>query len=312
MHYLITGASGLIGSALNQLLQKQSCDITCQSRVKHVSGPSVHWIEHDLIKDDWSGCGLPPVDVVFYLAGQTSINLARENPIFDLDSNVIGLVRLLEYFRRSGQKPFVVFASTATLLGFNKVNPIHEGMKEVPSTFYDASKYTAESYLLQYIRYGYVGGCILRLANVYGRSNSAQASDRGVIDKIFNAALSGQNIKVFGTGEYLRDYIHVDDVASAFTSAASASDRTNGKYYYLGTGQSLTLNDAFSRVAALAERVTKNLVQIEHVEFPVGAALTDSRNVIIDISKFISDTGWTSRYDFQGGIEHSYLNAHPR
>lgn len=308
MQYLITGASGLIGSTLLRHLQKQGCNVVCQSRDDHVSELNANWIRHDLICDSWFNHDLPPVDVVFYLAGQTSINRARENPLFDLDSNVVGLIRMLEYFRKTGQRPFIVFASTATLLGLNYKNPINEAMKENPSTFYDVSKYAAESYLSQYIKYGYAGGCILRLANVYGRSSAAQAVDRGVIDKIFSAALAGQNIKVYGTGEYLRDYIHVEDVATAFICAAKASKKTNGNYYYLGTGSSLTLNDAFSRVITLAAKMTKKQVKIEHIDFPVDAAPIDFRNVTIDMSNFLLATGWKPQYDFQGGIEYSYLN----
>jgi UDP-glucose 4-epimerase len=309
MQYLITGASGLIGSTLLQHLQKQDCKLVCQSRNDRASGLNINWIKHDLLNDSWFDFDLPSVDVVFYLAGQTSINRARENPLFDLDSNVLGLVRMLEYFRKTGQKPFIVFASTATLLGLNYINPISEAMKENPSTFYDVSKYAAEIYLRQYIQYGYVNGCILRLANVYGRSSAVQAGDRGVIDKIFSAALAGQNIKVFGTGEYLRDYIHVEDVATAFICAAKASKKTNGNYYYLGTGKSLTLNDAFSRVITLAEKMTKNQVKIEHIDFPADAAPTDLRNVTIDMTNFLLATGWKPQYDFQSGIEYSYLQS---
>ena len=308
MHYLITGASGLIGSTLKGALQKEACEITCQSRSDHDYDAWAAWVRHDLTNDSWFDCALKPVDVVFYLAGQTSINRARENPLFDLDSNVLGLIRMLEYFRKTRQRPFIVFASTATLLGLNDINPISEAMKENPSTFYDVSKFAAESYLRQYIKYGYVGGCILRLANVYGRSSAAQAGDRGVIDKIFSAALAGQNIKVFGTGEYLRDYIHVEDVSAAFIYAAKASKKTNGNYYYLGTGKSLTLNDAFYRVITLAEKMTKHQVKIEHIDFPADAAPTDLRNVTIDMTNFLLATGWKPQYDFQSGIEYSYLN----
>src|SRR3972149_3463042 len=98
-------------------------------------------------------------------------------------------------------------------------------------TFYDISKLAAEMYLGQYVREGWIRGCTLRLSNVYGRNKAGQQQDRGVIDKIFSRAMSGKSITIYGDGGYVRDYVFIDDVISAFVLAPEHAEQTNGRTF---------------------------------------------------------------------------------
>jgi len=306
MNILITGASGLIGSALIERLRGECNSIVCQSRSSHKEELGVKWIKHDLISDSWDCLSLPEIDVIYHLAGQTSIYSARQNPTADLSANVLALLGLLEHFRKQERAPFVVFAGTATEVGLTDQLPINESLPDRPITFYDISKLTAEMYLNQYVREGFINGCSLRLSNVFGRNQPSQQRDRGILDKIFNRAVSGQNITVYGDGSYLRDYIFIDDVISAMVLAPNHTEQTNGRTFCIGSGQGITLKDAFLKVIAAAALVTGRKVELVHVPPPDGLSLIEYRSTIIDSSEFTKATGWLPKYGLDDAIATAY------
>lgn len=306
MNILITGANGLIGRALIASMLGSGHRIICQSRRCQKVEPELEWVKHDLVDDSWDDLGLPEIDIVYHLAAQTSTYAARQDPIADLSVNVIGLLKLLEFIRAREMSTFVVLAGTATEVGLSDLLPINERTPDDPITFYDIGKLTAERYLKQYVREGFVKGCSLRLCNVYGRCQAGQRKDRGVLDKIYQQAISGQDITVYGDGNYLRDYIFIDDVVSALIAASESMEQTNGRAFYIGSGQSVKLIDAFLKVISLAERVTGRKVQYKHVQPPPELSDIEFRNAVVDTSAFRSATGWIPQYDLDAGLEEAY------
>lgn len=306
MRILITGASGLIGSALLDRLRGENHSLICQSRFPHDDEANVKWVKLDLTKDSWECVSLPNIDVIYHLAGQTSTYRAKQDPIEDISINVLGLLNLLEHFKKQTPPPFVVIAGTATEVGLAEHLPIHENLPDRPITFYDISKLTAEMYLKQYVREGWINGCSLRLANVFGRSKAGQQADRGIIDKVFNRAVAGQNITIYGDGNYLRDYIFIDDVVSALVLAAEHVEETNGRNFYIGSGQGITLKEAFLKVISMAAVATGVYANHVYVTPPADLSDIEYRNAVIDSSAFRQATGWVPQYDFDAGLEAAY------
>ena len=80
--------------------------------------------------------------------------------------------------------PFVVYAGTATEVGLTSNElKVDESYCDRPITFYDISKLTAENYLLQFVREGWLKGCSLRLCNVYGGMKNRKNIERGTYSK---------------------------------------------------------------------------------------------------------------------------------
>lgn len=311
MNILITGASGLIGCAMLAKLQDSGHSLFCQSRSPAALQPkidSVRWIQHDLICDSWEAQCLPNIDVVYHFAGQTSLSAAKQDPSGDLVANVTGLLRLLVHLSRQSFKPFLVSAGTVTQAGLVDDLPINEAVPDRPMSFYDISKLTAEMYLLQYVREGWIRGCSLRLSNVYGGSSHGQQQDRGVIDKILRKALSGEDLTIYGEGNYFRDYVFIDDVVSAFIHATENQDLTNGRTFCIGTGEGVTLNEAFLKATKAASLATGKLVDCKRVPPPSGSSPIEFRNAVIDSSAFNQATGWSPRYNLDRGLKASIYN----
>ncbi|EKQ90013.1 NAD-binding protein [Leptospira borgpetersenii serovar Javanica str. UI 09931] len=272
-----------------------------------IAGPQKNTIQFDLSDPNLEKLDLPEFDVVYHLAGQTSVPQAKLDPVSDLQINVFGFLNLILCLKKQKKKPIVIFAGTTTETGLHQSMLIDEDVRDEPLTFYDISKLSAEHYLKQCIREGWVLGCILRLANVYGGSKPGQEKDRGILDKVFHRALKGETIQIYGDGTFLRDYIHLDDVVSAFISASDHIENTNGKHFIIGSGKSYSIREAFETAVNIAFEISGLKTKIEYMDPPINGSPIDSRSVIYDTSSFRSATGWKPNFLLESGLRHSYI-----
>lgn len=307
MSILITGSTGLIGSALSDRLEGLGKDIYYHSR-EVMPGKSKNTICFDLADPDLGGADFPEFDIVFHLAGQTSAPLAKSDPISDLKINVFGFLNLLLRLKKQKKKAIVIFAGTSTEMGVHDASVIDESFRDEPLTFYDISKLSAEYYLKQCVREGWVLGCALRLANVYGGSKPGQEKDRGILDKVFNRALKGEPIQIYGDGSFLRDYIHIEDVVSAFIAAAENIERTNGRHFLIAGGKSNSIKEAFETAIQVATEVSGLKSEIEYVDLPETISPIDKRSVVYDINSFKSATQWNPKFNLESGLRYSYTD----
>jgi nucleoside-diphosphate-sugar epimerase len=301
---IITGATGLIGSRFLERHASDFSKIYCLGRKP--PNCECEWIDFDLAEPKIEE--LPHANVFFHFAGQTSLYHAKDNLLHDLSVNVFGFLHLLELLKKQSSMPFVVYAGTATEVGLTSNElKVNESCCDRPITFYDISKLTAENYLLQFVREGWLKGCSLRLSNVYGGMKNRKNIERGVIDIIFQKSLRGESLQLFGDGNFVRDYIHLDDVVDAFFLAALKMESVNGKFYYIGSSDGMRLKDAFDCVAKLAETVTGKLVEISSVKPPSHLQAIEFRSFVADNKAFSNATGWVPQYtSLESGLRSSY------
>lgn len=306
LNILVTGASGFVGAELCARLIREGHSVIGISRHREGIADGIRWIQFDLVNDEWHQLDLPPVHVVYHLAAQTNLDHATHDPIMDLAANVVSVIKMLEYFRQSVYQPFVVNTGTVTQVGITDSTTITESMKDDPVSFYDLSKLTAENYLKQYVREGFIRGCTLRLANVYGQRNPPQGGSRSVLDRVFRRALDGDDVYIYGSANCLRDYLYIDDVVEALKVAFEYPSRLNGNTYLLGTGTGTTVADAFQIAVDLASNLRKSATRILHVETPENLNPIELRNAIVDSTPFRTITGWFPKWTIKSGLLHSY------
>jgi nucleoside-diphosphate-sugar epimerase len=307
---LITGGAGYLAFGLLQLLSDRSASIVRLVRPGTLLAPSpgdaeVLEVHADIREPTVWDALLEGVDVIFHLAAQTSAAAAEADPVEDLSTNVLPLVSLLEACRRVKSAPTVLFAGTATECGLTDSIPVNETMADQPVTTYDLHKLMAENYLKYYTRQGAVHGATLRLGNVYGPGPRNNTADRGILNLMVRRALGGDALTVYGTGDYLRDYVFVEDVASAFVAAAENIDAVNGGHYLVGSGKGNTVAEA---VQLVAERVASRKgveVDVKHVELPKTLSPIDTRNFVADTGLFQARTGWRARVSLTEGIDRT-------
>ena len=143
----------------------------------------------------------------------------------------------------------------------------------------------------------------MRLSNIYGPGPSSGSHDRGIMNVMIKRAINGQPITIYGDGKYIRDYIYIEDVSRAFISAYLKIDRINGNYYMIGSGNGITIADAFKFIAIRVEYKTGRKVIIEYLSQSISLLPIEERNYVSNIQKFNKHTGWKPIYSLVEGID---------
>jgi len=298
----VTGASGYIGSALSEALQNQLAQVVRISRSELTPNPGMIDVQADVCTQSCWQDIVSRVDIVFHLAGNTSIYTALNDPVESLNSTLLPINHLIAAAQKSGRVPRVVFASTATVYGLTDGLPVSETRESKPITLYDLHKCFAEKQLALAGHLGVLQSISLRLANVYGPSlNASSAADRGVLNKISKMALQNKDLLLFGDGDYVRDYVYIDDVVNAFM-CAGASDQFSGQIFNVASGHGVTLKEAFHEVVCQSEKITGRKIAIHNAPWPEGADAIEYRNFIGDVQALKDAFNWQPQTSLVSGI----------
>jgi len=304
----ITGASGYIGSALTQELEKYSLKIIRISRKKLVPKDGVEdWVLDLNKQSSWIRI-VNKSDIIFHLAGNTSIYNAEKDPKESLISTLFPIIQLISASKKLSRIPRVVFSSTATVYGLTEVLPVLETRQPNPITTYDLHKFFAEQQLLLASSCNTIDAISLRLANVYGPSPAESlAKDRGILSKITRMKFEHKNLHIYGNGEYLRDYVYIDDVVNAFLYASvmnynilpNRSDIT----FNVASGKGTSVIEVFKLISNEVEKITGIEGAITNIAWPKEVNEIEKRNYIASIELFKSLAGWEPSVSLEQGIQ---------
>lgn len=303
---LVSGASGRLGSQITKKLSALGhSQILLTSDIPSTKLPGAEYI-----LCNWSNFSLPDlkdVELVIHLAHQTSAYLAKRNVVADITTNVISTVKIVEAIKQSKIPPDFIYMGSLTEYGSNNENPIKEGIQvDSVETFYDCSKLAAELYLKQFQNEGILRNLtLLRLGNLYGFLGGNQVKHRGFFDSAIYSAFLGQELTCFGDGNYLRDFIHVDDVINALvTLVESTGTSSNGKFN-LASGIGFTIKDALTNINNSLAALGMPAVPIRYETFPENAYGIEQRNHVADISLIVKEIGWKPSITLSEGINRS-------
>lgn len=299
---VVTGGCGYIGSSLiRALLGRPKKIIRVSRKAQDFQNDIVDWQLDLSIKDSWLKI-VSEADVIFHLSGNTSVYKAEENTQYSYLSTVMPIKLLIESARQLSKKPRVIFASTATVYGLIKKTPVSESFKTMPITTYDSHKLEAENALTIASKKNIINASSLRLSNVYGPSLSeALGSDRGILSRVVKMALLGNSIKIYGDGNFVRDYIFIEDVIEAMIELSIIEAQK--EIYNVATGIGSTVKAVFKLIANEIERQTGRKVDIQNIEWPKGSHRIETRNFTASIELIISNTNWRPKTSLENGIK---------
>ena len=284
---LITGASGYIAWNLIKQLAEYNCTLVCFSRsadiIEREKGDANFKFIVANYQDEvaWQKA-VKNIDIVYHLASQTSVYEAEKDPLADYEANVKPIQLLLDACRKEETCPIIVFSGTSTQCGMPNKLPVDENVVDDPITTYDFNKLQAERWLKFYTRQGLVKGVSFRLTNVYGPGPRSSNADRGILNLMIKQALNGGKLTIYGKGEFVRDYIYIDDVVNTFLSAPLYINDFNKKHLILGSGEGNTIKEAVHKVGKLVTNQTGIKVVIENIDMPMGMAKIEFRNFIAE------------------------------
>lgn len=253
----VFGGGGFLGSAIVDRLLATGHTVRVLERPHNAphrtfaAEEKVEWLSGDFCQAEDLKKALQGTSAVIHLAWSTRPKSSNDAPIFDVQSNVIATLQLLEEMKAQGIQKILFASSGGTVYGPPLHTPIGEDHPTNPTTSYGITKLTAEKYLLLARELYGLRPIILRVANPYGERQRVEDA-QGVVAAFLNCALAGQPIEIWGDGGVIRDFLHVEDVSSACVAAL----RYQGEHciFNIGSGSGTSLNELVQLLSELLGR----------------------------------------------------------
>ena len=304
---LVTGATGMVGSALTAMLIDIGArvvalvpDVDPQSelyrsgfvkRIAVVNGrlEDVATVERAVVGHE--------VDTIIHLGAQTIVSTARMSPRATFESNVQGTWNVLDVARlHPDLVKRVVVASSDKAYGESDELPYTEAMPLRGTFPYEVSKSMTDLVARSYgATYG-VPVVISRCGNIYGPGDLNWSR---IVPGTFRSILSGQRPVLRSNGKFLRDYLHVDDVVSAYLCLADAAPDHRGSAYNFSCEDPLTVLDIFEACCRAAGSPGLEPVILDQ-------AVGEIKDQYLDASKARSELGWEPQVVLQDGLSRTF------
>jgi UDP-glucuronate 4-epimerase len=323
MKFLVTGAAGFIGSKVAELLCQQGHHVVGIDNLNDYYDPALKRarlarIEHHLspeqkclfrfIKLDISDrsaiadlFAVEKFNRVIHLAAQAGVRYSIENPMAYVDSNLVGMMTILEGCRRH-QVEHLVYASSSSVYGNQQKVPFSESDPvDTPISLYAATKKSNELMAHTYSHLYQLPTTGLRFFTVYGPWGRPDMAPW----KFTKAILNEQPIDVYNHGQLQRDFTYIDDIVEGVlriqdkipgTGSYPIQNISNPYYslFNIGNNQPEKLEDFIHAIEIAAERkAIKNYL-------PMQAG--DVYQTFADVEKLSSLTEFTPKTPLITGI----------
>ena len=308
MRVVVTGGAGFIGSALVDQLVKRGDQVLV---IDNFSAGSEKNLEEAKNASDKElvieNCDIRNLEttklitdygpsVIFHLAAQVDVRASVEDPLNDLETNLVGLIRVLEGGRKAETTKIVLASSGGTIYGEPEAKqlPLNEDAPWNPLSPYGVSKLAGGLYVNAYSSLYGLKGTTLALANVYGPRQDPHG-EAGVVAIFAGKLLNRERCTIYGTGMQTRDFVFVDDVASAFVASIESGD---GKLLNIGTGTETSIQYLYEEMALASG--------IESAPEKGAERSGEIERSALDPSLAKKILGWTPQTNLRDGI-HSTL-----
>ncbi len=306
MRALVTGGAGFIGSHLSETLLDRGwhvdvLDDLSTGRRGNLEGllarPAFEFFEGSLADESLIDELVARSGTVFHLAAAVGVELILRHPVGVLESNVLGVQRVLDAADRHGSK--VLFASSSEIYGKSNHIPQREDDDRIlgPTTrerwSYSSSKAIGEYLVLAYHRSHGVPVVVFRLFNTIG---SRQTGRYGmVVPRFVEQVVTGDKLQVFGDGGQSRCFCDVSDVIEAICALA-AEPSAIGRVFNLGSETEITILDLAREVLRL-EGVDRPDDRIRFVPYDEAYApgFEDLRRRVPDTTRIREVIDWYPR-----------------
>jgi len=305
LRIIVTGGAGFIGTHLCRKLLAEGHNVTVIDNESNSVRSSVPRGAEFCLGDVTRPEDLEPVfakgcDAVCHLAGQVSIIRAFDNPVADLRTNVEGTVNVVEMCL-AHRVPRLIYASSMTAYGDTRVVPTPESESCRPDSYYGITKFAAECFVhataarpdLQH-RFDVTS---LRMFSVFGPGQAWDNPYQGVLGIFLGRLQRGEPITIFGDGKQTRDFVYVEDIVDGWLAALKKPSDTASKFFNLGSGRPLSINELAERVVA-----AYGLEPKDHEIVYAPARPGEQRQVQADISLAGKVLGWRPKTSFETGL----------
>ena len=303
MRVLVTGGAGFIGSNFVRMIAHGELQDISSVRVldkltyagvaenlKDVSKiPDYSFVQGDICDFKKVSDLLNEVDAVINFAAESHVDRSISGAADFVQTNIVGVQVLLDAIKASGKKIRFLQVSTDEVYGSIEEGSWTEGWPLQPNSPYSASKAGGELLARSYNRTHGMDIVITRCSNNYGSHHFPEK----LIPLFITNLIEGKKVPVYGTGENVRDWLHVDDHCRGIFSVLM--NGRSGEVYNIGGGRELTNNEITSLILGAMGAEESS---IEYVEDRKGHDLRYS----VDWTKINRELGYEPQVKFEDGL----------
>jgi UDP-glucose 4-epimerase len=242
-------------------------------------------------------------DVVNHHAAQIDVRKSVQDPVFDAETNILGMVHLLQQAVKFRARRFIFASSGGAMYGDQPegMGPAEENTPQHPISPYGVAKATGELYLYYYHVVHGLDYIALRYGNVFGPRQDP-FGEAGVVAIFTQKLLAGEQPVINGDGLQTRDYVYVEDVAEANTLALTAG--TSGSFN-IGTAVETNVIELFRGLTKLTGR------SFGEVHGPGKPG--EQRRSVLNPEKARACLGWRAQASFEEGLRRTvaYFQQNP-
>ena len=284
MRFLVTGAAGFIGRAVvGSLVASGHEPVGLDLKERPEWWPHGYtYVQGDVCDPAAARQAAHSTSGIVHLAAEPGIVPSIKDPHGTALVNVMGTITMLDAARKQNVPAFAMASSCATL----------SHLRSGSYSPYAASKSSGEEYCRAFRETYGIQTSVLRLSNIYGPGSLHKGS---AVAGLLKAGLREGRLLVTGDGLQTRDFLYVDDAASAFVLAVAG--QRPGEFI-VSSGRSLSILDVARMVA---QRIGLPESAIEHKEALAG----DTRSVYLDSSPTREGLGWAPETGFADGLERT-------
>ncbi|AKL11249.1 TPA: NAD-dependent epimerase/dehydratase family protein [Kluyvera intermedia] len=297
MKLVVFGGGGFIGSAICERLLADGHQLRIFERPRvppyrhFAENEHVEWTTGDFSSTHDLRDAIEGMDGVVHLVSTTLPKSSNEDPVYDVETNIVPSLHLLNAMVEHQVKRIVFISSGGTVYGNPQYIPIDEKHPTEPVVSYGITKLAIEKYLHMFSKLHGIKAVTLRVANPYGERQRVETA-QGAIGIFMHNILKDKPIEIWGDGSVQRDYIHVSDVADAFAKAITYNG--DKECFNISSGKGISLNE-------LVEMMKSIIAQPVQVNYKPG------RSFDIDISVLCNqlarnELNWEPQVTMQEGL----------
>ena len=303
---LITGAAGFIGSNFARMIAKgdfqgiSSVKVLdkltyagVKANLEAAAGLSTYeFIQGDICDPAAVSALIKDVDSVINFAAESHVDRSISGAADFVQTNIVGVQVLLDAIKASGRQIRFLQVSTDEVYGSINEGSWTEEWPLQPNSPYSASKASGELLARSYNRTHGMDVVITRCSNNYGTHHFPEK----LIPLFITNLIEGKKVPVYGTGENVRDWLHVDDHCRGIYQVLM--NGRSGEIYNIGGGRELT-NNEITRL--ILEAMGADESYIEYVEDRKGHDLRYS----VDWTKINRELGYEPEVKFEDGLRET-------
>jgi UDP-glucose 4-epimerase len=296
MKILVTGGAGFIGSHVVDRYISEGHEVAVVDNLstgfRENLNPKAKFYEADI-------CNAKGIEEIFqrehpevlnHHAAQMDVRHSVDDPVFDATTNILGSLNLILASVKYQVRKFIYISTGGAIYGEPKYLPVDESHPINPESQYGISKHTVEHYLYLYSHQSGLTYTILRYPNVYGPRQNPKG-EAGVIAIFIGKMLEGVTPTIFGSGEAVRDYVHVSDIVQANFLALT---KGNNDFFNIGSGIGTTVNEIYRLLSrAVSFRAPANYAPPRTGEI---------QKIYLNAEKAKRELGWTSQLSLERGL----------